>query len=114
VFAVVHAFSHYGVFFGFRFPLGFDSGRLITPFGKYRVSYLSKKTNNPNPSPTGKIWFGLYWFGAGGRTRTGTPSLAVDFESTTSANSITPAFEKNDERYWLQTVKECRRAAANP
>ena len=29
--------------------------------------------------------------GAGGRTRTGTPSLAVDFESTTSANSITPA-----------------------
>ena len=30
--------------------------------------------------------------GAGGRTRTGTPSLAVDFESTTSTNSITPAF----------------------
>ena len=30
-------------------------------------------------------------FGAGGRTRTGTPSLAVDFESTTSTNSITPA-----------------------
>ena len=31
------------------------------------------------------------FFGAGGRTRTGTPSLAVDFESTTSTNSITPA-----------------------
>ena len=30
--------------------------------------------------------------GAGGRTRTGTPSLAVDFESTTSTNSITPAY----------------------
>ena len=30
-------------------------------------------------------------YGAGGRTRTGTPSLAVDFESTTSTNSITPA-----------------------
>ena len=30
-------------------------------------------------------------FGAGGRTRTGTLSPAVDFESTTSANSITPA-----------------------
>ena len=30
-------------------------------------------------------------FGAGGRTRTGTVSLPVDFESTTSANSITPA-----------------------
>ena len=29
--------------------------------------------------------------GAGGRTRTGTVSLPVDFESTTSANSITPA-----------------------
>ena len=31
-------------------------------------------------------------YGAGGRTRTGTVSLPVDFESTTSANSITPAF----------------------
>ena len=31
------------------------------------------------------------FFGAGDRTRTGTPSLAVDFESTTSTNSITPA-----------------------
>ena len=30
-------------------------------------------------------------YGAGGRTRTGTLSPAVDFESTTSANSITPA-----------------------
>ncbi len=29
--------------------------------------------------------------GAGGRTRTGTVSPPVDFESTTSANSITPA-----------------------
>ncbi len=52
---------------------------------------LLKKTINPNPSPTGKIWFGLYWFGAGDRTRTGTLSPAVDFESTTSTNSITPA-----------------------
>ena len=47
-------------------------------------SNLLKKTINPNPSPTGKIWFGLYWFGAGDRTRTGTLSPAVDFESTTS------------------------------
>lgn len=31
-------------------------------------------------------------FGAGGRTRTGTVSPPVDFESTTSANSITPAY----------------------
>ena len=28
----------------------------------------TKKTNNPNPSPTGKILFGLYWFGASGDT----------------------------------------------
>ena len=33
----------------------------------------------------------LFLFGAGDRTRTGTLSLAVDFESTTSTNSITPA-----------------------
>ena len=31
------------------------------------------------------------YFGAGDRTRTGTLSPAVDFESTTSTNSITPA-----------------------
>ena len=31
-------------------------------------SNFSKKTNNPNPSPIKKIWFGLFWFGAGGRT----------------------------------------------
>ena len=77
--------------FGFLGPLGLDSGRFTTPFLKCVSSNFSKKTNNPNPSPIKKIWFGLYWFGAGGRTRTGTPSLAVDFESTTSTNSITPA-----------------------
>ena len=31
-------------------------------------------------------------FGAGGGTRTRTPSLAMDFESTSSTNSNTPAF----------------------
>ena len=35
--------------------------------------------------------YDLDFFGAGGRTRTGTLSPAVDCESTTSANSITPA-----------------------
>ena len=70
--------------FGFLGPLGLDSGRFTTPFLKCVSSNFSKKTNNPNPSPIKKIWFGLYLFGAGGRTRTGTPSLAVDFESTTS------------------------------
>ena len=33
-------------------------------------------------------------YGAGDRTRTGTLSPAVDFESTTSTNSITPAGER--------------------
>ena len=33
-------------------------------------------------------------YGAGDRTRTGTLSPAVDFESTTSTNSITPAGAK--------------------
>ena len=32
-----------------------------------------------------------FFVGAGDRTRTGTLSPAVDFESTTSTNSITPA-----------------------
>jgi hypothetical protein len=32
--------------------------------------------------------------GAEGRTRTGTVLLPVDFESTTSANSITSAYER--------------------
>ena len=39
-----------------------------------------------------RIPFGALAFGAGDRSRTGTPSLAVDFESTTSTNSITPAY----------------------
>ena len=34
---------------------------------------------------------GICFFGAGDRTRTGTVSLPVDFESTTSANSTTRA-----------------------
>ena len=42
----------------------------MTPFRKWVSSNLPKKTNNPNPSPTGKNWFGLYCFGAGNRTRT--------------------------------------------
>ena len=77
--------------FGFLGPLGLDSGRLTTPFLKCVSSNFSKKTNNPNPSPIKKIWFGLYWFGAGGGTRTHTVLLPTDFESVTSANSITPA-----------------------
>lgn len=78
--------------FCFSLPSGLEFGRhFITLFQKCVSSNFSKKTNNPNPSPIKKIRFGLYWFGAGGRTRTGTVLLPVDFESTTSANSITPA-----------------------
>ena len=53
---------------------------------------LLEKTNNPNPSPIEKIWFGLYCFGADGGTRTHTMSPSTDFESVTSANSITSAW----------------------
>jgi hypothetical protein len=44
--------------------------------------------------------------GAGGRTRTGTVSLPVDFESTTSANSITPACVKSRYYYTLLFAKK--------
>ena len=43
--------------------------------------------------------------GAGGRTRTGTVSLPVDFESTTSANSITPANAKHIIQYKSGKIK---------
>ena len=59
--------------FGFLGPLGLDSGRFTTPFLKCVSPNFSKKTNNPNPSPIKKIWFGLYLFGAGNRGRTCTP-----------------------------------------
>ena len=53
-------------------------------------------------------------FGAGGRTRTGTVSPPVDFESTTSANSITPALlpfaTKNIIYHNAQKVKTFCRA----
>ena len=77
--------------FGFLGPLGLDSGRFTTPFLKCVSSNFSKKTNNPNPSPIKKIWFGLYWFGAGSGTRTHTMLPSTDFESVTSTNSIIPA-----------------------
>ena len=48
---------------------------------------MGRSRNKKTPKP---YRFGSFG-GAGGRTRTGTVSLPVDFESTTSANSITPA-----------------------
>ena len=86
----VPAFGVYWVFFFFLGPLGLEVGRLTTPFLKCVSSKRSKKTINPNPSPIGN-GFGLYWFGAGGGTRTHTLSPAKDFESSSSANSNTPA-----------------------
>ena len=47
-------------------------------------------------------------YGAGGRTRTGTVSLPVDFESTTSANSITPASVKS--RYYYNAYPQKNQA----
>ena len=56
---------------------------LLCADGTLRVRTVTKNPRHP------------FWdtadFGAGGRTRTGTLSPAVDFESTTSTNSITPA-----------------------
>jgi len=40
--------------------------------------------NNPNRFSNSENRFGLYLFGAGDRTRTGTPSLAADFEGIES------------------------------
>ena len=85
------------LFFG---PLGLDYGRLMTPFRKWVSSNLPKKTNNPNPSSTGKTRFGLYWFGAGNRTRTCT-LLAVEPKSTESTNSTMPAYFRRMRRCLL-------------
>ena len=75
-------------FFG---TLGFDVDLFMTWFLKRVSANFLKETKNPNPSPTGKTWFGFYWFGAGSGGRTHTVSLPRDFESRTSANSIIPA-----------------------
>ena len=66
----------------------FESSRLgflITPFLKCVSSNFSKRTNNPNPSPIRKIWFGLSLSGAGDRTRTSTALGPGDFKSPVSA-----------------------------
>ena len=43
---------------------------LHTDLTRSSVLYLCdrKIRKNPNPFPIWKIWFGLYWFGAGNRT----------------------------------------------
>ena len=52
----------------------------------YTVNWRQKNKNTDKTRV-----YRCFYYGAGGRTRTGTVSLPVDFESTTSANSITPA-----------------------
>ena len=89
---------------------------------------VSKLTFSPNRSPAKRIRFGkeeqgsgrmtffckknvgakrtLLRRGAGGRTRTGTLSPAVDFESTTSTNSITPAWCLYSILYFSEKCKK--------
>ena len=52
---------------------------------------VRKMNNEEYKTKKSHLTTGFFCFGAGGRTRTGTVSPPVDFESTTSANSITPA-----------------------
>ena len=63
-----------------------------------------KKTTNPNVSPIGKR-FGFECFGAGDRTRTGTLSPAVDFESTTST---IPSHRQVCNTIWI--IDRCRQS----
>ena len=42
----------------------------------------------------------FWWKNTGGRGRTGTPSRALDFESSASANSATPAYQEGGNRIW--------------
>ena len=82
------AFSVYLCFFFFS-PRGFDSGHIFQPFAKSLI--ISCEINNKSELIHNRERVRIYCFGAGGRTRTGTMSPSVDFESTTSTNSITPA-----------------------
>ena len=61
-----------------------------TPQAEPAVSLSYNLIITPKHSPI-NIWFELLQFGAGDRGRTDTVSLPLDFESSTSANSITPA-----------------------
>ncbi len=56
-----------------------------------RIVFISRLRVRLNKRPKGCTQDCVHPFGAGGRTRTDTVSLPTDFESVTSANSITPA-----------------------
>ena len=66
----------------------YKSMRRHTKIGKpKRKKHLACKRNIKNP-----LYIKGLWFGAGGGTRTHTMSPSTDFESVTSAYSITPAY----------------------
>ena len=69
-----------------------------------------KKSLAKNNTNLGSLlWFVLFLYGAGGRTRTGTVSLPTDFESVASANFTTPAhlLEYISTKFWFwQQLKE--------
>ncbi len=58
------------------------NGNIDIEFIKNKIYFKDKKSERFLRSD---------FFGAGDRGRTGTVSLPLDFESSTSANSITPA-----------------------
>ena len=64
-----------------------DKGELRTLAGSLKW-FLHPSTTSKYGAP---LW-GTPYFGAGGGTRTHTMSPSTDFESVTSANSITPAY----------------------
>ena len=75
----------------------------------HKCNIMFNKITNPHPKQTtfnsrseliiykkrkNRTFKVRFLFGAGDRGRTDTVSLPLDFESSTSANSITPAFNK--------------------
>ena len=48
-------------------PSGFGTADIFY-FAQIAIAIFEINKNNPNPYPTGKIWLGLYCFGAPDRT----------------------------------------------
>ena len=69
---------------------GQRKGKCVAKFRKSPCFGVKEHIKIPTLADTIVSNKGRY-YGAGGRTRTGTMSPSVDFESTTSTNSITPA-----------------------
>ena len=65
----------------------------------FEISKGGGRLRQPEPKKKDMTYGHVFLFGAGGRTRTGTVSPPVDFESTTSTNSITPAKKRSGGYY---------------